>query len=185
MLIRSFFLLFIVFTTSCITSHHGSYQANALSDSDCYLVHRGIGTAKVEYFFGIGGNNQRRLIEEAKKDLEKHYPLRKGQTYANVSLEWKRGLFGFYDYKRLYMNADIVDCNGLQDTNYVFIPEQNRLLNRLFLNQKVSFYDGRRNQIGDIYNRVNKNYIVVKYSDRGQPKYKEVHIKEAFTIFVN
>jgi hypothetical protein len=68
--------------------HTGNTTGNAeLQGSDFEIIDIGYGEAHTFKIFGIGGLSTNTLVYDAKKDLYRRYPLKKGQAYANVSID--------------------------------------------------------------------------------------------------
>lgn len=106
-----FTLIVSLFTTSC-AFHSGMMTGNAaITNSNFRYLGLAKGTVTTTHFLGVGGLKKDALIFEAKKDLLRRYPLRKGQALANVSVDMKR-TFAFIVMKtRATVTADIVDYN--------------------------------------------------------------------------
>ncbi len=106
---RLFFLPFFFLLLSSCAYHMGGFSGNSVDDlKNSELVDIGIGKAKATRIFGIGGLGKEALILEAKKDLYKNYPLRKGQAYANISFDIRNALYLIVTQSKATVSADII-----------------------------------------------------------------------------
>lgn len=108
-MIRNLFVFTILFALCSCASYTGSFNDSAsLSGGNFEISGWGQGQSSAKYLFGIGGLNKEQLVFEAKKDLYENYPLQKGQSYANVSVDFKTLFVLPYIKRTATINADIV-----------------------------------------------------------------------------
>ncbi len=117
----------------------GGFTGNSTDDlKNSELVEIGIGKAKATRIFGIGGLGKEALILEAKKDLYKNYPLRKGQAYANISFDIRNALYLIVTQSKATVSADIIsfpDQEGNKSDGYQELFERMRSLEITSVNQ--------------------------------------------------
>ncbi|HKK38078.1 MAG TPA: DUF6567 family protein [Cryomorphaceae bacterium] len=103
----SAYLFLLVIMNSC-AFHSGMMTGNAELNSNSEIVNFAIGEAKAVYVFGIGGLNSSTLMKDAKEDLYSRYPLKKGQAYANVVVDFRLANFIVFWVNKATISADIV-----------------------------------------------------------------------------
>ena len=115
-----FFSTIVLLMTSSCAFHSGMMTGNAaITNPNFQYVALAQGTATTTHVFGIGGIKKTALIFEAKKDLLKRYPLRKGQALANVTVDMKK-TYAFCVVKtRATVTADVVDFNMSQNKSII------------------------------------------------------------------
>jgi hypothetical protein len=120
-------LLLMLLTLGSCATHNGIMTGNAqLEGTDFELVKLAIGNARTVKFLGIGGLSSKSLVFDAKKDLYRSYPLKRGQAYANVSVDFRRLYVLIYTRTDVTVTADIVNYNGYQgDTNQAIFDQEN------------------------------------------------------------
>lgn len=123
------FTLLVCFFTSSCAFHSGMMTGNAaISDSNFQYVALAKGTATTTHFLGIGGLKKDALMFEAKKDLLRRYPLRKGQALANVTVDVKRTFVFIVMKTRATVTADVIDFNPSDiSTDFAQINASHRL----------------------------------------------------------
>ena len=109
-------IVFGLFLSSC-AFHGGMMTGNAnLSGGDFEIVSIESGMAKTTHVFGIGGLDHQALVFEAKKNLYKSCPLKKGQALANVTVDFKRSYYFFAATTWVTVTADLVQYGNATDT---------------------------------------------------------------------
>ncbi|NEN25017.1 hypothetical protein G3O08_16065 [Cryomorpha ignava] len=109
-------IFFGLFLSSC-AFHGGMMTGNAsLSGGDFEIISIESGMAKTTHIFGIGGLDHQALVFEAKKNLYKSCPLKKGQALANVTVDFKRSLLIVVATTRVTVTADLVQYGNAIDT---------------------------------------------------------------------
>lgn len=93
---------------SACAFHGGMMTANHFTDPDCEIVGSGTGKASTVHVFGIGGLDHKNLMADAKKSLYANHPLRKGQTYANLTVNKRVFPYAVVFVTELSVSADIV-----------------------------------------------------------------------------
>lgn len=100
---------------------------NAELNSNSEIVDFAIGEAQAVRVFMIGGLNSKTLVKDAKEDLYSRYPLKKGQAYANVVVDFRTAFFIVVDVTTATVSADIVNL----DTTTVSADFQNVFTNSM------------------------------------------------------
>ncbi len=91
---------------------HSGYINNsvALNQANFNYVEYGVsGQAGTTHVFGIGGLLEDAIINSAKKDLLSKHPLGTNQALANVTVNWKNGIYFFVITRTCTVTADIVE----------------------------------------------------------------------------
>lgn len=105
-------IVFSLFLSSC-AFHGGMMTGNAnLSGGDFEIISIESGMAKTTQVFGIGGLDKQALVYEAKKSLYRSHPLKKGQAYANVTVDFKRSYFIIVATTIVTITADLVQYDS-------------------------------------------------------------------------
>ena len=105
-----FFGIVTVVFASC--AFHSGYMNNSvsLSQANFNYVEQGVfGKSTSVRFYGIGGLSKSAIVDEAKQDLVKKYPLSTNQALANISVNWKNGFYFFVQTRTCTVTADIVE----------------------------------------------------------------------------
>ena len=106
----------LLILSSC-AFHSGMMTGNAsLSGDDFEILSIESGTSKTTHVFGIGGLKHQALVFEAKKNMYKSSPLKKGQAYANVSVDFKRSTYLFINTTIVTVTADLVQFGSNPDS---------------------------------------------------------------------
>jgi len=106
---RLFCLLIIVIAVSSCAFHSGIMNDSAsLHGQDFELLGMAEGRSSTTHVLGIGGLNPLGLVAEAKRAMYNRYPLKKGQAYANISVDFKRSYFFLVNTTTAMVTADIV-----------------------------------------------------------------------------
>ena len=89
--------------------HSGMMNDSAsLHGQDFELIGMSVGQSNTTHVLGIGGLDPTGLVLEAKRNMYKLFPLKKGQAYANLSLDFKRSYFFIVNTTKATVSADIV-----------------------------------------------------------------------------
>jgi|AACY02.2.fsa_nt_gi hypothetical protein len=97
--------------SSCAKIHMGVVNGSAqLSQRNFTYNGQAKGESSAVYIFGIGGNDKEKLIDEAWMAMNKNFPLKDGQAYANVRYNLTtQNVLGYLYMKRTqHVTADIV-----------------------------------------------------------------------------
>jgi len=106
---KLFPLLIIVIAVSSCAFHSGMMNDSAsLHGQDFELVGMAVGQANTTHVLGIGGLDPDGLVLEAKRNMYNLFPLKKGQAYANISVDFKRSYFPIVNTTLATISADIV-----------------------------------------------------------------------------
>lgn len=107
----------VIFLFSSCAFHKGNISSG--STVDCPLMYVATGTASTTKFLGIGGNGRDALILEAKQNLYKKFPYKKGILLSNFSVDFKNSYVLFIHTTKVTVSADVYDCNLKTNTNFV------------------------------------------------------------------
>ncbi len=110
------YLFCLVFLNSC-AFHSGMMTGNAELNSNSEIVSFAIGQSKAVHVFGIGGLDSKTLVKDAKEDLYSRYPLKQGQAYANVVVDFQQAFYLIVDVNTATVSADIVNLNASETSN--------------------------------------------------------------------
>ena len=103
-------LTIMLFLSSCAT-HNGFITGGSasLSSNNFKILKLANGEAKATRIFGIGGLGKKGLVAAAKKNLLENYPLKDGQTLANITVDFKNCYVFFINQTKVTMTADIIE----------------------------------------------------------------------------
>ena len=108
-------VILLLFIESC-AFHIGNTSSNAaLMNGDFRIMEMAKGEASTALVFGIGGLSKDALVLEAKKDMYRNHPLREGQIYANIAVDYKRGFYIFVVETTVTVSADIIQFSPSKD----------------------------------------------------------------------
>ena len=108
--------------------HSGIMTSNPnFTSPDYELTSFATGTASTEKFFGIGGLSKDALVFEAKKNLYSNFPLKKGQSYSNLTVDFKNAFYLIYCKTTVTISADIVQPDTEKTGNEKYQPLFNKL----------------------------------------------------------
>ncbi|MHB8261172.1 MAG: DUF6567 family protein [Bacteroidia bacterium] len=106
------YLLIVLLFTSCMSWHTGAISSGPLLSANDRYVDVAYGYASVNYFLVFGGFSKNALVYEAKKDMMKNNPLKKGEYYANYTVDFKRTVaFFIFMTNEVFVHADILSTN--------------------------------------------------------------------------
>lgn len=101
--------------SGCVAFHGGYLQNSAcLSSANFSYVQQDVrGQASATYILGIGGMMKQTLVDEAKKNMLRKFPLKNNQALANVSVNFKHSfvLGMLFQELNCVVTADIVEFN--------------------------------------------------------------------------
>jgi hypothetical protein len=107
---NSFYLIISLFVFNSCAYHSGVITSSAsLTNANFQVVELAIGKAQTTHVFGIGGLKSDAIVFEAKQDLLRKYPLKRGQVLANISVDFKRSFYLIVMFTEATITADIVD----------------------------------------------------------------------------
>lgn len=111
--------------------HSGMMNDSAsLHGRDFELIGMAVGRANTTHVLGVGGLDPTGLVLEAKRNMYNRFPLKKGQTYANLSVDFKRSFFFIVHATQATVSADVVQFGELESDS----------LQRLFQNSFETGY---------------------------------------------
>lgn len=83
------FIIILLFASSC-AMHYGNFESSTeLSQNNFTLKQLAVASSSDHYFLGIGGLSNNALVLQAKRNLYQNYPLKKGQSFANISIDFE------------------------------------------------------------------------------------------------
>jgi hypothetical protein len=103
--------LIILLLFSACSFHTGNISSGA--HIDCPMIYIATGTASTTKILGIGGSSKDALIVEAKNDLYRKFPYKKGIKLSNFSVDYKNSYFLFVATTKVTVSADVHDCNSI------------------------------------------------------------------------
>jgi hypothetical protein len=71
------------------------------------MVKVATGSASVTKVFGLGKNDA--LMFQAKKDMMQNYPLKEGQSFANITVDTSHSAFLIFNTEKITVTADVVE----------------------------------------------------------------------------
>jgi hypothetical protein len=89
--------------------HSGTMSSNAQFGPDAEIVDFAYGKARTVHVFLIGGLNSETLVRDAKRNMYSAFPLKKGQAYANLSVDFVTKFFPFVRVTKVNVTADIIE----------------------------------------------------------------------------
>lgn len=135
---------FLLLMNACSSFHGGLMTGNAsLQDNNFELIDFAIGKAKTTKLFGIGGMKKEALVFEAKKQMYLSYPLKKGQAYANVSVDFRTSFIFIATTTNVTITADIVQFDKSQSSTDAIQP----------LFKKLKEQDGEKKMQSFVFNK--------------------------------
>jgi hypothetical protein len=95
---------------SCAVHGGSMNDSAALSQANFEYAQSSLsGDASTLKVLGIGGLAKSALVEEAKQDMLKNYPLKENQALANVTVNWKTGFYFIVQTNKCTVTADVVE----------------------------------------------------------------------------
>jgi|GEM_PF-1833260 len=173
---KIYLILLFISLSSCTAFYHGTLSESSSTEEDYSIVNFARGYAKISRFWGIGGFNRDALIADAKKNLLKTHPLKKGQRFANFILDIKNAFY----FPGIHTTTVVVTAEIITKSTSNFLEEQkdeNKINDNHFsLGQNVYYYYPKeyryiRVKILDIY----KKMLFIGFEDsRGRYRIKKV-----------
>jgi hypothetical protein len=84
----------------------------SLQGTDFQLVGMAIGKSYASKVLGIGGLNKESMVLEAKQNMYANHPLRRGEAFANVSVDFREAFYVLFSRTTVTISADIVRFGG-------------------------------------------------------------------------
>lgn len=107
-------LFLMTIMTSCMATFSGQMNnSTALSAGNFSYVNMNVeGKATATYILGIGGNDHKTLVNEAKQDLLSKHNLKSNQSLANITTNFKNSNYlGIMIIVECTVTADVVEFN--------------------------------------------------------------------------
>lgn len=105
---KTIYILSILLLFSACSFHTGNVSSGA--HIDCPMIYIATGTAGTTKVLGIGGSSKDALIVEAKNNLYRKFPYKKGIKLSNFSVDYKNSYFFFVATTKVTVSADVHDC---------------------------------------------------------------------------
>lgn len=133
---------------ACFATHSGTMVNSAsLSQNNFKIIGNVTGQAETYTFLMFGGGIGRdALVNEAKQDMYNKHPLRDGQAYANITVDFKNAVYILVNQFRCTINADIVQF--LEDKYYKVDTSE------IVMKRKTPFINGKDTLV-NIYTKKN------------------------------
>ncbi len=113
---RTLFLLFPVLFQSCIVLNSGNVSSGPIINANDKYVDIATGESQSNMLLFIGGQFSNKLILEAKTDLYKNRPLRRGEYYSNFTCDFsKKIILGIFLSTKVTVSADILMTDEVAD----------------------------------------------------------------------
>ncbi|MFZ4796228.1 MAG: hypothetical protein ACOYMA_01965 [Bacteroidia bacterium] len=118
---KTIYTLSILLLFSACSFHTGNVSSGA--HIDCPMIYIATGAASTTRFLEIGGFNKDALIVQAKNDLYRKFPYKKGIKLSNFSVDYKNTYFLLFHTTYVTVSADVYDCNSF--------PENDSIMNKI------------------------------------------------------
>lgn len=183
------FVFALLLLNSC-AFHRGMITASTnLPNKGTYkYVDVATGYSKAIYIFGIGGLNRDALINEAKRNLYFSYPLQKGQSFENLTLDIKTVLVWPYCKVAVIAIADVLERDSSFQITYsknysdLLIKSDIPTVHNLSLNETVVFYDNDGKHLCKVM-KLNFGSVVIFYvKQSGAIRVREVGYERVIPI---
>ncbi|MBC8111010.1 MAG: hypothetical protein H7Y04_08125, partial [Verrucomicrobia bacterium] len=104
--------LYLIPAIILLMSSCAFYSGNISSggNPDCPVMEIATAQAEAIYIIGIGGNDRKSLIAEAKNKLYSKYANRKDIKITNFSADFRTNFFIIYAKTRVTVSADVFNC---------------------------------------------------------------------------
>ena len=142
------YLFILVLFSACASLHTGAISSGPLLSANDRYVDAASGYASATYFLGIGGLSKNHLVYDAKKDMMNNRPLKKGEYYANFTVDFDKTIsFISWVTNEVFVHADVLSTNidtALSTNN---VKQLNVVENKPILYVKVgqdTFYVGEK-----------------------------------------
>lgn len=143
---RNLLIVFIlVILTSCVSFHRGSISSGPLLAANDRCVAIAEGHKSTYVVFGFGGGSPDALVHNVKREMEKEYPLKNGEYYANYTVDFKKTIIFFLVIKNeVYVHADILSQNSIEVTQKRKERTKGELEPTFYKSKTDSFYVGEK-----------------------------------------
>ncbi len=99
-------VLTIAFLNSC--AFHSGYVSSSLAPENVIFEDLAYGFSETSHFLSFGGLKKNTLVLDAKKDLYRNHPLKKGERFINFTVDFKTTTILLFTNKRCTVSADVV-----------------------------------------------------------------------------
>jgi hypothetical protein len=147
------------------------------------------GTTVKKQIFGRGGNSSDAMLFEAKRNLYRAFPLRKGEFYDNFVVDYKTTYYPFCTKTQVTVTADIILENGstndeLFSENYILSVNAGKItsVDHLKLADSVVYLQGCNSIKGIIIDFKDKAAIVLINNTSGNQVFIDAPTKKLFSI---
>lgn len=156
---------------SACSFHTGNISSGA--HIDCPMIYIATGTASTTKILGIGGSSKDALIVEAKNNLYRKFPYKKGIKLSNFSVDYKNSYFLFVATTKVTVSADVYDCNSIPGNDSIM--NQIPAINGFRVGDTILYFSFESD--GDV--SIKKGYVV-NHSENSKVLIKKVGDKTSF-----
>jgi hypothetical protein len=181
-----FFLLIFVFTSCTV---HRSAMQGSRCNGKCNYQTIAIGISEKKQILGIGGSAINGMLFEAKRNLYRTYPLRKGEFYDNFVVDYKTTYYLFFAKSLVTVTADVVienasDKEQLFSENYTLALNAGKVTvcDNILISDSVVYLQRGKLKRGIVLDFKGKDAFVLIDNNKGNQIFKEIAAKKLFTI---
>lgn len=134
----------------------------ALTDGNFTVVENTFGFARSTYILGIGGFEHRALTHAARQDMQRRFPLRKGEAYANITTDYKRSFFPLWGTNLCYVSAEKVRFEAPEAGGLAYRRENSERIS-FKLHDRVRLVDLKKgsSRTGNILHLRENSYVLI------------------------
>jgi hypothetical protein len=161
--------------------HSGVMTADLPTDFNQEIKKRAKGKAATVHVLGIGGLDHKHLVADAKKNMYSNYPLKDGEAYANLVVDYRFFPYLLVLVREVYVTADVVEDPKIQSDSLqaYFEPPLNekglRILSKdgiwVKANDEVLVKKGNETDRARVEKVLGKKKVICFSSLFGQKKY--------------
>lgn len=191
----------IAASLSSCAFHSGTMNSNAnLGANNFEIIELVSVQSSTKKYFGFGGLAKDALVLDAKKLLYRKYPLKKGQVFANISVDFQEKYILFFNETTATISADVVqfddmdggehklfndlkavEADGIVETDGIAKSSQNRKIKcgneSFFIHEKVYYKSGDTIEKGEVKAILNGLVLVYNLKYRIEVKPNSVFHK--------
>jgi hypothetical protein len=190
-------LIVVLSLFSSCAFHSGMMTANLPADFNQEIVDQAEGQATTVHVFGIGGLDHKHLVTDAKKNLYANYPLKVGEAYANLVVDYRLFPYVVVVVQQVFVTADIVSDPSVENDSlqYFFEPPLNekgiRILSKdrvwVKANDEIRIVNGKKCEVGRVVRVLGRKRVLISSAINEEKKYglKKFFLKEENIRFKN
>lgn len=183
---------FVFFSSLIILGSCSTYKGVMLEPKcmgDCSFQSFATGSAHVSYFLGMGGNSSESLLFEAKRNMYQTFPLKKGEFYDNIIIDYKNSYYLVFSKLKITITADIVNRGTYADSevyteNYKHFLASGKTVtvDHLALSDSVIYLSGTGVKKGILLGFFDGDAKVLVLNSRENMQEEMVPVKRLFAI---